>query len=208
MKLTRILLTATVLCGLSASAQSIDFQFDDDTINGNPSLGASFETAMDGATGATVFDLSSIVAGLNLTVTPSQLGISDTNTGIGIDSGGTLSAAGDALTFSFNKAITLDFLDMGSFTGDGGDSLLLSFTNSNPEITLNNGDFDNNSSNTITFTEANALAANESFSIAWLDGNFAIEAFTVTIVPEPGTFALLAGTCALGFVMLRRRTLL
>tara|TARA_B110001450_G_scaffold249740_1_gene267505 strand:- start:510 stop:1151 length:642 start_codon:yes stop_codon:yes gene_type:complete len=204
------LAAAAISCFASlSSAQSIDFQFGDDTINGDATIGASFKTALNGETIGTSFDLNSIVSGLTINVTPSQSDISITNSGIGIDSAATLSTLGDALTFSFNQAITLDFLDVGGFTGTGGsgqDSLQLLFSNQNPTIALVGGQFHNNSSDTITFSSGNALAANESFTIERVDGSFTIQAFTVTAVPEPNTYALLAGFCALGFVMVRRRS--
>lgn len=186
----------------------VSFDFDASTINGDAGLGSSFKTTVDGKTTATSFDLSSLIEGLTLTVTPSQSDISNTTNGLGITSGGTLNAAGDALTFSFNKAITLDFLDMGDFTGTGQaseDAVSIIYSNSNPTVTLVGGEFDNNTSDTITFSSGNALAANQPFTINRVDGDFAIEGFTASVVPEPNTYALLSGFCALGFVMLRRR---
>ncbi|HAV12736.1 MAG TPA: hypothetical protein DCX06_04460 [Opitutae bacterium] len=187
---------------------TVSFEFDASTINGNGSLGTAFKNAVDGETTATLFDLSSVIAGLTLTITPSQSDISNTANGLGITSGGTLNTAGDALTFSFNKAITFDFLDMGDFTGEGlagEDSVSLSYSNANPTISLVGGDFDNDTSDTITFTTGNALIANESFTISRVDGDFAIEGFNITVVPESSAYAMLTGLCALSLIIIRRR---
>ena len=84
--------------------------------------------------------------------------------------------------------------------------MLLSFSNSNPSITIVEADFGDGSANTKNFTTGTSLAANESFTISFVDGNgFTLEGFNVTVVPEPSTYALLSGVCALAFVMLRRR---
>ena len=212
MKTKSTILTFVLGVGMlsaSTAATLISFDFTSpDSINGDETLGSNFKTTMDGKTSATVFDLSALLEGLTLTVTPSQSDISITNTGLGIGSGGTLADAGDALTFSFNRDISFTFLDMGKFTGDGApgdDSVTLSYSNSNPTITLVGGDFDNNSSNTITFTSGNSLLAGESFTLARNDGDFSIEGFNVSVVPEPQLYGALAGLLALGLTVIRRR---
>lgn len=191
----------------ASSAQSISFEFDgtDNAINGNTTLGDTFKSFVDGTTNPGAFNLSSIVSGLTLTVTASQGDISNTNNGLGIGSGGTLDSPGDALTFTFNRAITFDFLDMGDFGPSVGDVVQLSYSNSNPTVTLGVGDFDNNTSDTITFSSANLVAANESFTLSYDGGAFSIEGFNVTVVPEPGIYAVLAGLCGMAFVMLKSR---
>ncbi len=83
--------------------------------------------------------------------------------------------------------------------------MTISFSNSNPSINLVGGDFDNNTSDTISFSSGTSLAANESFTISWVDGSFTTEAFSVTVIPEPNAYALIAGMLGLTWVMLRRR---
>ncbi|MFT5905510.1 MAG: hypothetical protein ACI9E1_001108 [Cryomorphaceae bacterium] len=200
--------SASIVCTASA-AIAVVFEFDtsSNAINGNTVLADAHDTAIDGVTIATPFDLSSLCAGLILTVTPSQDDISYTTTGLGIDTGGTLSAVGDALTFSFNQAITLDFLDIGIFTGTGQvgeDSISLSYSNANPDVNLVGGQFDNNTSDIISFASGNALAAGESFTISRINGDFSLEGFSITVVPEPSSVALL-GLGGLALVLRRRK---
>ncbi|MBC2600701.1 hypothetical protein [Puniceicoccus vermicola] len=209
MKTKSTILTFVLGVGMlsaSTAATLISFDFTSpDSINGDETLGSSFKTTMDGETSATVFDLSALLEGLTLTVTPSQSDISITDTGLGIGSGGTLADAGDALTFSFNRDISFDFLDVGGFTPGGNDSVIVSYSNSNPSVTLDAGDFDNNTSDTITFSSENSLLAGESFTLARNDGDFSIEGFNVSVVPEPQLYGALAGLLALGLTVIRRR---
>ncbi len=199
-----------ILCVSNSYAASlISFEFDtsSNAINGDTSLADLHDTAIDGVITPTAFSLDSIVSGLLLTVTSSQSHISYTANGLGITSGGTLNTAGDALTFSFNQAITLDFLDMGDFTGNGltsEDAVSIIYSNSNPTVTLIGGSFDNNTSDTITFSSGNALTANESFTINRVDGNFSLEGFNVTVVPEPSSTVLL-GIGGLALILRRRK---
>ncbi|MBT8043929.1 MAG: PEP-CTERM sorting domain-containing protein [Verrucomicrobiae bacterium] len=194
-------------CTHAATTLSFEFDTSANAINGNTTLADAHDTAIDGKTTATSFSLNDIVPGLTLTITPSQNDISYTTTGLGIDTGGTLDAVGDALTFSFNREVSLDFLDMGSFTGSGGvgeDSVSVSFSNSNPTINLVGGDFENNTSDTINFSSGNTLAANESFTISRVDGSFTIQGFDVTAVPEPSSVTLI-GLGGLALLMRRRK---
>ena len=205
------ILAAIVSLALTTQVKAqtaLDFSFaGTQSINGDTLAGEAFQAAIDGETSATVFSLDSFVSGLTITVTPSQSDISFTNTGLGLDTGGTLSPSGDAITFSFNQAITFDYLDVDGFTSGGSDVVTLSYSNSNPTVVLSaaSGDFDNNTSDTITFSSNNSLAANESFTLARTDGTFSLAAFTVSAVPEPSSYAILAGMSALGFVVMRRR---
>ena len=106
-KMKKVLLLLSLAIAANLHAQiTISFEFDDTPeINDNSTLGAAFKLAVNGKTTATTFDLSSIFSGLELTVTPSQEDISHTMVGLGIKSGGTFSAVGDSLAFSFNEAI-------------------------------------------------------------------------------------------------------
>lgn len=54
-------------------------------------------------------------------------------------------------------------------------------------------------------TDGIAIPANTEVTIAGLQGAIAIESLVVTTIPEPSTYALLAGFGALGLIILRRR---
>jgi hypothetical protein len=196
--------SATLVSGASAATPVVfEFNTSSNAINGDLILADAHDDAIDGETTATVFSLESILSGLTITITPSQNDISYTGSGLGINTGGTLSASADALIFSFNRAITFDFLDVGSFTDGGNDAVSLSYSNSNPTVSLASGEFDNNTSDTIDFTSDNALAANESFTISRDSGSFSIEGFNVTVVPEPSSTILL-GLGGLALILRRR----
>ena len=204
-----LLITATLsaIATTSPTPVEIDFNFTNSTINGNNTLGTTFKNEVDGQTAA-IIQLNTIVAGLTLTVTASQSDISNTANGLGITSGGTLNTFGDALQFSFNQMITLDSLKMGDFTGTGQpgeDIVSILYSNTNPSITLSDEDFDDKISNTIVFSSDNSLAPNQLFTIRHDDGDFAIEGFGVTIVPENNQYVLLSSLFVLSFSILRRR---
>ena len=204
-----LLITATLsaIATTSPTPVEIVFNFTNSTINGNNTLGANFRNDVDGQTAA-IIHLNTIVAGLTLTVTASQSDISNTANGLGITSGGTLNTFGDALQFSFNQMITLDSLKMGDFTGTGQlgeDIVSILYSNTNPSITLSDEDFDDKISNTIVFSSDNSLAPNQLFTIRREDGDFAIEGFGVTIVPENNQYVLLSSLFVLSFSILRRR---
>ena len=208
--ITSILLITETLCGIATTSPTpveIVFNFTNSTINGNNTLGTNFRNDVDGQTAA-IIHLNTIVAGLTLTVTASQSDISNTANGLGITSGGTLNTFGDALQFSFNQMITLDSLKMGDFTGTGQlgeDIVSILYSNTNPSITLSDEDFDDKISNTIVFSSDNSLAPNQLFTIRREDGDFAIEGFGVTIVPENNQYVLLSSLFVLSFSILRRR---
>jgi len=210
MKYLIFLLVALInLTESSYAAITVSFEFDtaDNAINGNTALADSHDAAIDEAMINTPFSLDVIRPGLVISISPSQNDISYTVNGLGVGTNGTLSASGDALTFSFNQAISLDFLDVGDFTGTGAtgeDALTLSYSNGNADVTLVGGDFDNNTSDFINFSSGNSLAANESFTISRVDGSFAIEGFTITVIPEPSSSFLL-GFSVLPFLLRRRR---
>lgn len=204
-----LLITATLsaIATTSPTPVEIDFNFTNSTINGNNTLGTTFKNEVDGQTAA-IIQLNTIVTGLTLTVTASQSDISNTANGLGITSGGTLNTFGDALQFSFNQMITLDSLKMGDFTGTGQpgeDIVSILYSNTNPSITLSDEDFDDKISNTIVFSSDNSLAPNQLFTIRHDDGDFAIEGFGVTIVPENNQYVLLSSLFVLSLSIFRRR---
>lgn len=147
------------------------------------------------------------VAGLTLTVhaitgngTGSEL--SATGESLGIDAG----AEGDdrvafdasfneAVTFSFNQAVSISQLDFSDF--DNGDvfefgSTVITFA----DLTATNSDLYDYSSPLL-------LAANEQFTIRATSGTVGIETMDLTVVPEPSSTALL-GLGGLALILRRR----
>ena len=97
---------------------------------------------------------------------------------------------------------------MGNFTGTGQpgeDIVSILYSNTNPTITLSDEDFDNKTSNTINFSSDNEVSPLHSFTIRHVDGNFAIEGFGVTVVPENNQYVLLSSLYVLSFTIYRRR---
>jgi len=96
------------------------------------------------------------------------------------------------MTFSFDKDVTFESISLSLF-GDTDEAFL---TIGATTITIDSGSF--------TFAPGVTLAANTDATFGFQAGNgFQLE--SLTVVPEPGTFALLAGFFALASVMYRRR---
>jgi hypothetical protein len=80
------------------------------------------------------------------------------------------------------------------FTVDGGTGDII------PTITASDP------GNTFTFTYTDGTNATDiGFAIGTYNNNFGIDNFEIAVVPEPSTYALLAGCFALASVMIRRR---
>lgn len=135
------------------------------------------------------------VAGLTLTVhaitgngTGSELSATGKSLGIDAGAGGDDRVAFDAsfneaVTFSFNQAVSISQLDFSDF--DNGDvfefgSTVITFA----DLTATNSDVYDYSSPLL-------LAANEQFTIRATSGTVGIETMDLTVVPEPSSSALL-----------------
>lgn len=134
---------------------------------------------------------NSLVGNLNVTTS----GLQDGSSGYG--------AASEGTAFVFDEDVTIEFLDWVSFTTDSVELF-------NNNISLGTFTTGTNSGG-INFTDSNPslmsifVNAGEEFKLQYSSGNFFLGQMGFNVVPEPSTYALLSGICALGFVMLRRR---
>ncbi len=97
------------------------------------------------------------------------------------------------MTFSFNQNVDFVSIELTEF---GADEAFLTIAG----ITTIIG------SNSFIFASGTTLAANTDATFGFHSGNgFELASLVVAVVPEPRTYALLSGCCALAAVMLRRR---
>ncbi|MBC2604445.1 PEP-CTERM sorting domain-containing protein [Pelagicoccus albus] len=120
--------------------------------------------------------------------------------GLGDGSPYAFDESGDTIKFSFNSPVTIEWIDFKSFgTAD--------------EVTLSSDDDsglfgDSNLSRAGSTSLGWDLAANELFTVEFEEGEFYLEAITVSAVPEPGTVfvgLLGAGVALWGFRKRRRQ---
>jgi len=96
------------------------------------------------------------------------------------------------LTFSFNQNVDFVSIELTEF---GADEAFLTIAG----ITTIIG------SNSFIFASGTTLAANTDATFGFHSGNgFELASLVVAVVPEPRTYALLSGCCALAVAMLRR----
>jgi len=192
LKTTLFLLAMITVSSISASAQT--FSFGDTTEAGQA------QADLDGfASGSTVS------GALTLTTTASSGTFNSTaSAGFGINA----SPSGDSttqfddgssdgaefMTFSFDQDVTFMSILLTNF-GSGTDSAFLTIGGST--TTIDSGSF--------VFAPGVSLGANTDATFGFGSGNgFELKSLTV-VVPEPGTYTLIAGISALSFVILRRR---
>ena len=97
------------------------------------------------------------------------------------------------MTFSFNQNVDFVSIELTEF---GADEAFLTIAG----ITTIIG------SSSFIFASGTTLAANTDATFGFQSGNgFELSSLVVTVVPEPRTYALLSGCCALVVAMLRRR---
>jgi len=97
------------------------------------------------------------------------------------------------MTFSFNQNVDFVSIELTEF---GADEAFLTIAG----ITTIIG------SNSFIFASGTTLAANTDATFGFHSGNgFELASLVVAVVPEPRTYALLSGCCALAVAMLRRR---
>ena len=132
------------------------------------------------------------------------------NAYIGNQGAGTLNLLGD----SYFQAGNLIFGNQSGITGSvelSGSSIIRAETltyngDTASTITLSdNSIFRLNGDQTAAGLENNRIVASVGTISAVFDSGDGFTAYTVVVVPEPGTYALLSGLTGLAFVMLRRR---
>jgi len=215
MKLTQTLLTAAALScfAYSASAQTT-FVFDDGSSTG--AAGLALEAFVDGVDAASMglstsgtytqdsFTLSAGTDFGNFNLTGSGFGPNQTSTSDDSDEFDIL-LGNESMIFSFDVAGTFQSIDFAALD-DAPETAVLSFAGGTT-FNLTDGI----TSTIVVSGNDEFLGINESFTAGQLitlsisgGDKFTLENFTV--IPEPGTYALLAGICALGYVMTCRRS--
>jgi hypothetical protein len=109
------------------------------------------------------------------------------------------------MVFSFNTGGTFQSIDLRYIEESSNEAQLVFDGGSTYELnttTAHGGSDDFTIGETFTAGQTITLRIS---SAAGVGENFSLESFTV--IPEPNTYALLAGFCALGFVMVRRRSI-
>lgn len=208
MKLTKTLLTAAALsCSTYSASAQTTFIFQNGTITTETGLvfddeegsiqdtkggfTLTAEAFLDGVSTGTEFNGAGSGFGINAVGTGDETQRFDNDLGdesmvFSFDIGGTFTSIDlRYVSTAFNEAVLIF---------DGGGTYELNNT------TALSGDDDFNIGEVFTAGQTITLAISGS---AALGENFSLESFTV--VPEPKTYALLAGITALGFVMVRRR---
>ncbi|CAA6677014.1 Unannotated [Lentimonas sp. CC4] len=148
--------------------------------------------------------LTLTVVGLNSDTGSSDPTLNSTATSMGINATGDAdtdayeAVFNQSVTFKFNQDVEVYQLDFTTF--DSGEVFNFAGT------TITNSALSNGTLDTFDFSTPLLINANTNFTLQATAGTIGIEAFTISAVPEPGTYALLSGICALGFVMLRRRS--
>lgn len=216
MKLTQTLLTAAAIScfAYSASAQTT-FVFDDGSSTGAAGLALeAFTSGVDAASMSLNTSGTYTKGGITLSAGTDFGDFNLTNNGFGPDQPGSVDNSdafdtdngNESMVFSFNVAGTFQSIDF-ALLNDVPETAILSFAGGSTYLLT-----DGETSTIAVSGNDEFLGINEAFTAGQLvtlsisgGSDFTLESFTV--VPEPNTFALLAGMFALTSVMLRRRSM-
>lgn len=211
MKITQTLLIAAAVSSLSYSASAqTTFVFDDGSSTGAAGLALeAFTEGVDAASMSLNTSGTYTQGGITLSAGTDFGTFNLTNSGFGPNDAGSSDKThffdgSESMVFSFNVAGTFNSIDFASLD-DTPETAILSFAGGNTynlldgitsDITVSGSDFFGGINE--SFTAGQLITLSISGGNGWTLENF-------TVVPEPGTYALLSGFCALAFVMLRRR---
>lgn len=156
---------------------------------------------------STQFEIQSIPTFGTLTVTAATSGtgfLNVTTTGLG-EGGSGINKSDEFISFTFSEDIEITFLDFNAITMSESVELLIDTTSLgtflNDTVVENIANFTAPSNVTASIS----LAEGEAFIMKHASGEYDLERIGFTVVPEPRTYALLSGCCALAVAMLRRR---
>lgn len=200
MKLTSNLLTIALSITLSSAASAaftIDLTGNNDYDGENPLL----IPFIDGANSATA---TLVPTGGSFNSNAGDFGIND-----GTEASETsdqIDGTDEIVTITFNKDILFNFIDLGGVGPDADDGVSFTIAGSTTILETDVTGF-NGTTDVYTPTSPISLLTGQSIILTGESTNssFDIQSLNVTVVPEPGTFALLSGFCGLVFVMLKRR---
>lgn len=215
MKFTQTLFTAVAIScfAYSASAQTITLGFDNNrssdfgASSGGSALsisgtGTSFQDADELETASFTISGAPLTSPFSFTMTADDTAnTGDTleidGTGLDVDGAGLDTT--ETITFIFSADIIITELDFANIDP----STFAGVTIAGSAQTYGNSTNDSHTVN-LALSQGQSLV----FDFADTDGvDYDIQSFTFTVVPEPNTYALLVGFCALGFVMVRRRSM-
>ena len=124
--------------------------------------------------------------------------------GIGDDQ---IDGTNEIVTITFDNPIEFNFIDFGGVGSNVADGARLTIGGTSTNLFTGVAGF-SGASDKYTPASPIALAIGQSIIVTGSSAtsSFDIQTISVSIIPEPNTYALLAGFCALGFVMVRRRS--
>jgi hypothetical protein len=214
MKIAQILTFAAVSsAAYVASAQNVTLGFDNNrgdygafettgtdtalTIFG-PSASTDFSSMSGLSSGTYTISGAPLTSAFSFTVTSSPSTLTLDTTGLDVASGGIDS--GETITFIFSTDIILKEFDFSTIGTSETASVTVAGSTTNYDGSATND------AQTVNFS----LSAGQALVFSNGGSNpidYDLQSISFTVVPEPGTYALLSGLSALAFIMLRRRSL-
>jgi hypothetical protein len=219
LKHTIIASVGLIVASSALTAQSVVIFFENDvspsvtggdlviTTAGSGGTDSFASDRFDGLTTST-FEIQNIPTFGTLTITATATdNLNTTNSGLGDGTSG-FNTTGESISFTFDQAVTITYMDFATFTSSGSDSVVL-FSGASSLGTYQDGTITTSAdfSDTNAVTANISIAAGSSFRLYYDAGAFQFEELGFTVVPEPSAYALFAGMLTLGFVASRRRSL-